>query len=271
MFRVSSRVWAALAVALLLCPAVANGTTILLDNYSSNDSSNYTAYNDYNSAGTFAVGTDSGATVVTASALLPSIPLNSETMWYWTGPNGEKLHPGDSVSLDCALSQNVNVTLNVTALAFGTTTSAQTFSFGLYENATLSTGTYPGHWAARYAGVNYPFVTNNLQNFQQFTRLTVTRGTGANENVFTLVASNNAAANSGYGTTGTYSYTASGLLSSQALYFGPLFYRTATSTAAPVPGAAENLTYTPAPEPGTVVLLTTGLLGLLAYAWRKRK
>ena len=27
----------------------------------------------------------------------------------------------------------------------------------------------------------------------------------------------------------------------------------------------------PAPEPGTVVLLATGLMGLLAYAWRKRK
>jgi hypothetical protein len=27
----------------------------------------------------------------------------------------------------------------------------------------------------------------------------------------------------------------------------------------------------PAPEPGTIVLLTTGLIGLLAYAWRKRK
>jgi hypothetical protein len=25
------------------------------------------------------------------------------------------------------------------------------------------------------------------------------------------------------------------------------------------------------PEPGTIVLLGTGLLGLLAYAWRKRK
>jgi hypothetical protein len=25
------------------------------------------------------------------------------------------------------------------------------------------------------------------------------------------------------------------------------------------------------PEPGTIVLLTTGLIGLLAYAWRKRK
>ena len=31
------------------------------------------------------------------------------------------------------------------------------------------------------------------------------------------------------------------------------------------------ITITPTPEPGTLVLLVTGLLGLLAYAWRKRK
>ena len=30
-------------------------------------------------------------------------------------------------------------------------------------------------------------------------------------------------------------------------------------------------TYTPTPEPGTLILLTTGLLGLLCYAWRKRR
>ena len=32
-----------------------------------------------------------------------------------------------------------------------------------------------------------------------------------------------------------------------------------------------RLTYSSVPEPGTIVLLVTGLLGLLAYAWRKRK
>jgi hypothetical protein len=32
-----------------------------------------------------------------------------------------------------------------------------------------------------------------------------------------------------------------------------------------------SVTYTPAPEPGALALLVTGLLGLLAYAWRKRR
>lgn len=33
----------------------------------------------------------------------------------------------------------------------------------------------------------------------------------------------------------------------------------------------DNLTVTTVPEPSTVALLATGLIGLLAYAWRKRK
>ena len=35
--------------------------------------------------------------------------------------------------------------------------------------------------------------------------------------------------------------------------------------------AGAQITITPTPEPGTLVLLVTGLLGLLTYAWRKRK
>jgi hypothetical protein len=33
----------------------------------------------------------------------------------------------------------------------------------------------------------------------------------------------------------------------------------------------EVQAFAPTPEPGTIVLLATGLIGLLAYAWRKRK
>lgn len=45
-----------------------------------------------------------------------------------------------------------------------------------------------------------------------------------------------------------------------------------TINAEPVAGAwISSVSYVATPEPGTVVLLTTGLFGLLAYAWRKRK
>jgi hypothetical protein len=33
----------------------------------------------------------------------------------------------------------------------------------------------------------------------------------------------------------------------------------------------DNVRLTATPEPGTLVLMATGLFGLLAYAWRKRK
>jgi hypothetical protein len=36
-------------------------------------------------------------------------------------------------------------------------------------------------------------------------------------------------------------------------------------------GAAGSIVFTPAPEPSTLALLTAGLIGLLCYAWRKRR
>ena len=34
---------------------------------------------------------------------------------------------------------------------------------------------------------------------------------------------------------------------------------------------ASGAGFSPVPEPGTLTLLAAGLIGLLAYAWRKRK
>ena len=36
-------------------------------------------------------------------------------------------------------------------------------------------------------------------------------------------------------------------------------------------GHAYSMGLSPVPEPGTLAILATGLMGLLAYAWRKRK
>jgi hypothetical protein len=38
-----------------------------------------------------------------------------------------------------------------------------------------------------------------------------------------------------------------------------------------LPPGGAGLSASIVPEPGTLILLVTGLLGLLCYAWRKRK
>ena len=39
----------------------------------------------------------------------------------------------------------------------------------------------------------------------------------------------------------------------------------------PAPVYASGAGFSPVPEPGTLTLLAAGLIGLIAYAWRKRK
>ena len=72
----------------------------------------------------------------------------------------------------------------------------------------------------------------------------------------------------GNGLSATGSF-ATALASASTPYFGLASYNGGSM----VGGGFDNLTYgtLPTPKPGALVLLATGLIGLLAYAWRKRK
>jgi len=78
--------------------------------------------------------------------------------------------------------------------------------------------------------------------------------------------SNPANANLAAGLKGTLSYTGDGS-GVVRLRIGP----TPPLTNDRFEGEIDNLSVSQVPEPCTLVLLGTGLLGLLAYAWRKRK
>jgi hypothetical protein len=44
-----------------------------------------------------------------------------------------------------------------------------------------------------------------------------------------------------------------------------------TFTGADMTGVSQSITLTTAPEPSSIAILVSALLGLLAYAWRKRR
>jgi hypothetical protein len=74
---------------------------------------------------------------------------------------------------------------------------------------------------------------------------------------------------SGPGSAATYSAAAATSVGYRGIAFDPLTNNIYATSIAGVPNVGvfnESV-----PEPGTIVLLLTGLIGLLAYAWRKRK
>ncbi len=69
----------------------------------------------------------------------------------------------------------------------------------------------------------------------------------------------------------SFEYTAVAAAVGQDLYFELVNDRPGGTTYRQTFVDDFSGTYTPIPEPGTLALLVTGLLGLLCYAWRKRK
>ena len=69
----------------------------------------------------------------------------------------------------------------------------------------------------------------------------------------------------------SFTYTATVDAAGKDLYFELQNDRPGSATYRQVAMDDFSGSYTPIPEPGTLALLATGLIGLLCYAWRRRK
>lgn len=232
---------------------VGSAQATLLDDYSTDQSSQYVTYQWNGSTPPTFARTDGMLTPTNAGDY-------NGGGFYWNG--GETLMPGDRVSAVIEPDHNnVNSYASWVGLCLGTATSVQNpyRVMGVHDTTT-------GPWKACIeqdgsgAYINLP--DSSMPSANTPSMLTLARGTGGNQNVITWTFSKIA----GNGLSGTGTSTLTGLTASDALYFGTAGIAENTT---PRP-AWDNLTYS-IPEPSALILLSSGLLGLLAYAWRKRK
>lgn len=231
---------------------LASAESILLDDYSTDKSSQYSVPYKWNGSSTQTFGRAGGELVPGGTGSW------NGGGFYWNG--GQTLKPGDSVSAAIRPDYfNANGASSYVGLCLATATNLQdpcrfmamygsgwfvdTEGMGAGSTLTAIDGSAMWHW--------------NTQSL-----LTLARGTGANENVITWTFSKIG----GEGLAGTGTLALSGLNASTGLYFG---------TASITPGSGrpswDNLTYTAVPEPTSMAILLSAIVGLLAYAWRKRK
>lgn len=235
----------------------ARATTVLLDDYSTDKSSQYVSYRwgQNNPAATFACSD---------AKLVPTGDDANASGFYWNG--GETLKPGDSVSVEFQISANVaneaTYRFNLVGLALAKSTSSTNpwRIMGLrHDDGSPQAHTEGGGTSSTY----FP-LSASWNGWDSPSKMTITRGTDAAQNIIAIAFEQIG----GYGLSGTGTLTLPGVSASDGLYFGTCNYKQTQASYS----SWDNLAYTAAvPEPSTLVLSSMGMVGLMAYAWRKRK
>jgi hypothetical protein len=229
---------------------VGSAQATLLDDYSTDKSSQYVSYTW--------CGSPAQAFARTDEMLIPTgVGDYIGTGFYWNG--GETLKPGDSVSVEVTPDHSDTIgNDSFVGLCLATSTSEQDpyRVMGVYTSSKWQACI--DHGSSTYLDIP----DTNMPDFKTPSLLTLARGTYGNQNVITWTFSKIGE----HGMSGTGTLTITGLTASDGLYFGTAGISDSTQNRP----AWDNLTYSAIPEPGAVVLCASGLISLLAYAWRKR-
>lgn len=233
----------------LLVGSVAQATFI--DDFSADTSAKYTTLCTWDPGG--------GASTYGRNAenqFAPAGGYGATTLWFRN--DGLLLNVGNSVSVDlCNIAYVEGLVLSKSLTQFANTPGS-TAAMGVFNTAGSYTGTYK-------------FIADAPDGTSRFSQdgVVADAATTAAPITLTFTRTSDTAATLNYhywsdGVAQEVSTTISGLTAG-AYYFGMV------SNPASNSAVFDNLRLSSVPEPSTIMLLITGVLGLLAYAWRKRK